>query len=231
MKELREQFPTTWHRIHDLDERWPCLYVEFDTDRPYYPMRATSTYGGIKLPLRPYVLGDYILDGDPAARPPLRAEYFDRGQGWVGDERVLEGPTRNSRGYAYLHGDFLASDFKEDIWFKLGVPPEVSRARWAIASLEMPWIFWLAFALEVILLSYLSGGLAGVFCFGRWRGFAAFGLWNCMTLIGVLCAVQSTHGELGELLRGKGRSFVWAFSLTFLMLTVIARQAVLAWIA
>ncbi len=44
--QVREEFPIYETRAGLYGGRWPCVYVEFPSERPFYPLVPTSTYRG-----------------------------------------------------------------------------------------------------------------------------------------------------------------------------------------
>jgi len=68
-----------------------------------------------------------------------------------------------------------------------------------------------------ILLSYVSAGLSGLLVFGRWRGYANWGFWNLLTIVGLIVAVMFLTEGWEK--RGK---FWRSFTVIFTSLTLVA---------
>ncbi len=70
-------FILTW--LEDLeDERvTPGIYVQFPTERIYYPMLLTSVYGDEKVPVNIVIVGAAIPDLNPEIENDVRVRYFE----------------------------------------------------------------------------------------------------------------------------------------------------------
>ncbi|GAB4337891.1 MAG: hypothetical protein Kow0099_11510 [Candidatus Abyssubacteria bacterium] len=69
---LLEEFP---EEENEMSARRPCVYVEFPTARPFFPLKPTSAYGDEIIPVRLYVTGYVWLGALPKyARVDVR--YF-----------------------------------------------------------------------------------------------------------------------------------------------------------
>lgn len=82
----------------------------------------------------------------------------------------------------------------------------------------------------VVALSYLSAGAAGLVLFGRWRGYAALGLLNLVTLLGMAIIVSHHSGPRDKGWRwphfatwAAGRNFCLLFSVLFVLMSVAAQ--------
>ncbi len=217
--------------------RSPCVYVEFPTQRPFYPMRPTASYGDIVVPLRLYLVGWY----EPSCSAPMRRRIQVR-QYVEGsllrhdypDEAALArhtqiaariaGESDSGIRYTIVSCEARASAYSEDLWFD--ETQGTAQVRYALATMEMlgservgvPLFFGV-----VGVLSYISAGISGLLLCGRWRGIAIVGLWNVLTIIGLGIAIHRLRGEKGDRLRettqanGRGfTKFLWVFSFVFL---------------
>jgi len=209
-------------------ERTPAIFVEFPTDKLYYPLKPTSIYGEREIPVALYVLG--------YAKPNLYAEiegftdysYF-RGRS--------VGPTEFYDGGVYS-GDFTrivigsgegswprlptpeAHNFVEDLWMEKldGAPMEVKKALVQIAIGKalnstmglVSWFFGLCLA---------SGALAGFMVFRKPKKFAFIGLANFFGLVGVPIATFVFAREKGKILPLLG--FIGLFWLLFLAINFL----------
>ena len=86
----------------------------------------------------------------------------------------------------------------------------------------------------VAVLSYVAAGVSGVLLYGQWKGYARLGLWNLLTLVGLVLAIRHVPGERGEKLRSvvtrRGRpttKFWHLFTVLYLVLAVALHLALL----
>jgi hypothetical protein len=233
-KKLLEEFPDYGEgdRLHD--GRWPCLYVEFATDRAFYPLRPTSSYGRERIPIYLTVI-DYVkLDTTIDFAGKFRTKYYRQ-------ESLPEGtPTdlakdlqRKDIPYTSIRFDNWAEELTEDLLF-IQVEPKGMKYAESLLSLFKNmytlFIFTICFILSV---SYISAGLAGVVLFRKWRGYAGLGFWNMLTLFGLYLATCHVKGPVGERLRdsekwlGRG-AFIFTFSVFFVVFTFLLISAMSA---
>ena len=218
-------------------ERTPAIFVEFPTDRLYYPLKPTSIYGEREIPVALYVLG--------YAKPDVYAEiegftdysYF-RGTS-VGPSKFYDGGvysgdfTRIMIGSGEGWGPRLptppAQNFVKDLWMEKldGMPMELRKAlaRTAIGeALDSPmgvvsWFFGLSLA---------SGALAGFIVFRKPLKFAFIGLANFFGLIGVPIATLVFARKEGNTLKFIGLFWVLFFAVNFLVVSPALKYLVSA---
>ena len=68
----------------------------------------------------------------------------------------------------------------------------------------------------------------GLGVYGRWKGFATLGLWNLLTIIGLVVATRACKWPCREHPRGTRAAFLLMFSLTYVVLTYALQALLLA---
>ena len=220
-EQLLKEFPSYGHRNSSF-WRSPCLSVEFHTDRPFYPLRPTSGYGSTEALVNLYVLG--------LVQPETTASLA--GVIWV-SHHVQQGPlpaeflsgTTNGEQEPYTRITIRtpAQNLTDDLWFLPTRPPDWSYGVW-IHSLDSVVIFTM-FPILVAGISYLAAGLCSLWLLGKWKRYAAIGLYNLLSLAGLFLRVRFFPGERVKTLRGV--RFISLFSLTFVLLTNLLNIALL----
>lgn len=195
-------------------ERWPCLYVEFATDKAFYPMRPTRSYGNefIKIDL---TILDYVQIDE--THPPRHTKYYRQRKAVenVPSKMAQDLSSANMR-YTKVSFYDAAENLSEDLWFIPGVPKEVKNAELITAILGNPFVFCVVAVCPILIFSWISGGLTGLVLFQRWKGYAHLGLWNILTIVGLCIASYKVKGIVGERFsqtdRFPGR---WTFNVLF----------------
>jgi len=204
--------------------RWPCLFVEFPTDRPFYPMKATASYGDAPMELTVFLVG-YVRPQSGGPLPDMSVGHF-----------LWERPREQARhpfwqglspeGFTRVHFSGKANQFSDDIWFAAAKPLRIAYAR-AVNSLSVPWRGLLALAAVTALLSYVAAGFASLVVSGKWQAFAHLGLWNLLTLFAVVVAFRRAMKRdpaRGTMPEGCLRvGFPETFSVFFVLLTILAQ--------
>jgi hypothetical protein len=219
-----------------------AVAVRFPTRRPFFPLKPTSAYGDDTIPivvrvdgwvtpelyaeLAPMTEVRYIVDGQYEADNDL-AFFFD---GRVG---------RQSLDYTEVLIRGPASRLTRDLYFRNSVPARPARSRWLTR-------FWWLVDLVIFLAgSYLAGLLAGLVAFRKNRlptgTLAAFGLLNCLTLIGVVVGVllwkprgpdpdpSSVNGHHAPAIRRMERfAFIVLFTFFFQLFAMLSHWALLS---
>ncbi|GAH86525.1 unnamed protein product, partial [marine sediment metagenome] len=212
----------------------PCLYVEFATERAYYPMRPTGTYGDAYVPVT-LIVTDYVMPQTDGGRPhwAYASHYSLVDHPEQGPLRFIAALPEGRFPYTVVRTSGDAKDYTEDLWFDPVPAPDTTYAD-AIASLSNPYVGVPAGILFIAALSYVSAGLTGLLMFGQWKGYAAVGLWNVLTLPALGIAVGAARGRCGEnMRRGWGRGwwrldFWFVFTIVFMVVTITAH--ILLWL-
>ncbi|MCX6817350.1 MAG: hypothetical protein NTU57_00655 [Candidatus Aenigmarchaeota archaeon] len=217
----------------------PSIFVEFPTERIFYPLKPTSVYGERTIPVIIYIMGFAKPEFYDDIKSYARYKYFVRESGYVPENWPSEfyskeeaGKlfyyTRMTIGYERSFGfepDMIniptpaASKFVDDLWMEKleKVPPEIeaiiAKADLldAISKNNFLPVVWIA------LMSMITGMIAGVIVFRDLRiiGYAILGLANCLTLLGVIAATYKfMKDESGK----KKKAFIIVFMLLFLAL-------------
>ncbi|MBN1392911.1 MAG: hypothetical protein JW947_08930 [Sedimentisphaerales bacterium] len=213
-KELLEKFEEYGKGAILSDERWPCLYVEFATEKAFYPVRPTRSYGEERISIELTIL-DYVqIDG---TYPRIDTEYC-RQSGAVENVPSKMVTDLSSKDIRYTRIDFYseARNLNNDLWFIQGAPKKVKNAESFISVLSNPFVYFVVLICLVLFFSWLTAGLTGLVLFQRWQGYAQLGLWNILTLIGLCIASYKVKGTVGERFsqtdRFPGR---WTFNILF----------------
>jgi hypothetical protein len=194
--ELVAEFP----EVEELQQRtipgrWPCLYVEFDTERAFYPMRPTASYGEIKMGLRLYVFGAVAPQTAPAFEQILQARYFEQPEFSPAlPAEFLAGLPKTDVPYTRITAFTAAENFVDDLFFVPKPPSGLAYAR-VFNWLTQPALAVPTWLVLMALVSYPCGGLAGLIAFHRWHRPALLGLLNCVTIFAVSLALRDTKHE------------------------------------
>jgi len=213
-KELLEEFEEYGKDATLNNERWPCVYVEFATDKAFYPMRPTRSYGNERIRINLKVL-DYVrIDG---THPHIYTEYY-RQKKAVENVPLKMAQDFSSADVRYTKVSFYgeAESLNEDLWFIPGAPKNIKNAELIVSVLGNPFGYAIVLICMVLFFSWITAGLVGLVLFQRWRGYARLGLWNILTLVGFCIASYKVKGVVGERFcqtdRFPGR---WTFNVLF----------------
>jgi hypothetical protein len=203
-------------------ERRPCLLVEFPTERAFYPMRPTASYGDEYIPVTIYVLG-YVQPKADTTLLDHTSTYHYRDEHSHDALETFSGIEPGSTvEYTVVQTFGDASTYTSDFTFEPVVVRGLGVAR-AITGLG-DMLYVVAVAL-FLLLSLVSGVLAGAISgIGARRG-ALLGLLNVASVFGVIIGAARMIKE-----RRMAR-FVIACSLIFVALTIVVQTALLLSIA
>lgn len=170
-------------RTEDLAKN-VALLVSFPTKHPFFPLRPTSIYGSTIVPLTIRVSGlvkpnipneiktystveYYIKEDYPKPLFPKKPEFYTKFE--------LAAPSK-----------FLI----DDLWFNARAPFNIALAK-TISTHPI-----LATIILLIIISVVSGALAGFGVFREWRTkegirkFALIGFWNSFSIFGMLIALS-----------------------------------------
>lgn len=216
-QELLEAFPEYGKRHLPGAARQPAVYIEFPTERAYYPLRATSAYGDGTVGIRLFLAGYMLPDAPPPLAGSLETLLYDQ-EGAVENapkafsEALPSGPFH----YTAVSISSPARNFTNDLWFSPATLPANYRLARAIHNVRGELSFPAA-ALLIVALSYVAAGLAGLWLGAQWRTYAYLGFWNLLT-VGALWIAIGASGELGKEARKK--KFLRGFTCIFVLLTV-----------
>ena len=178
------------------------MQAKFPTNRLYYPLRLTAVYGKRTVPINLYVKGfvtPELIEGVPS------------NVGYYVNEDGMQ--------YTKIAVNSQASNFVEDLWIDKGAP-----FRTTVAYLLGLNVF-IAPLLIFLLSSCLAALLAGLLVYrGKYTplDYVKVGLYNLLTLIGVVYAANKTF-ESGE--KGKKRNWTLITILLTMPIIVIVAYA------
>lgn len=208
--------------------RQPCVYVEFATERAFYPMRPTSSYGQVHIPVTLFVMG-YVKPATKSGGPGwvYASHYWLEGRPENAPGRFVAGLPVGRSAYTVITARGLANEYNEDLWFDLFPTPDTTYAD-IVGSLSDLYVAVPVGVLFVAILSYVAGGLTGLLMFGTWRRCAVLGLWNVLSLVVLLILISEAKGEFGRSLRqGCGKGF-WRVEFWFLFTGIFMAMAIVA---
>ncbi len=213
-KELIKKFPQLTGK---QGMRRPALYVEFPTDKPFYPMRPTSGYGKKSIKVSLYLVGwvspdrsDWTAAEKKAMSPRVtycagKSQKLNKGYRSflsVRDkdaERTAE--KRVTGGRRRVMERFLAVLPKDEVRFtrvRIRRPAENftrdfrfsrnSRVYIMHSITSSPWALASVVIVLLAVLSFVSGGISGKLVFGKWKPWSRMGLWNCLTIAALVAA-------------------------------------------
>jgi len=227
-EELEAEFPDYLRRGSRAMGRWPCLYVEFPTERAFYPLQPTRAYGSTLFPIWVYVVGYVRAEAHELVRKRFRVAYCEQ-DGFPADtpERFVRGLPEGSVRFTVIgrsHVDVNKLTF--DLWLEPYHPPLIGLAK-AIHSLSRPLVAVLLWVLVVAGFSYVSAGVTAAIIHAKWKPYARLGLWNLLTLIAFAIAVALYRSEDGEPMPHRFAFLFW-FSLVYIMLTGCVKSFLMA---
>ena len=198
------------------NERRPCLLVNFPTERGYYPMRPTASYGNARIPVVLYVLGHVIPHADPEMLEKAKVWYYRQHAPDWALAAAFDIEPRAVFDYTAIDINASAASFTSDLTFE---PTHLTGFDLADAIVSRPGLGYAIVPVLFLGFSYVSAGLAGLAFRLSWRRAARLGLLNILTLAGVIVAARAT------IKGGKADAFCAVFSFIFVALTVIVQVA------
>lgn len=225
LAEVRKAFPDAGERAHISRGRTPTLYVEFPTERAYFPLKPTSAYGSLEIPLRLYVAGFVEPSTNATAvTAALDVEHLRRDERFSDPNlaRWATGMPDSMVPYTRMMGTPAAADFTDDLWFDPVQPPGMAYAD-VILAIGQRRIGLLLLIVLLVGLSYVSGGITGMLVLRRWSTPAKLACWNVLTWVGLRFALRHHNltGRSGGTEAKLRRQFSYAFMLVFLILSVV----------
>lgn len=198
-------------------ERCPCIYVKFPTEKPFFPLIPTSTYGNEAIGIFVTVIGHWKSTKDvlytsyyeqKTLDPNLPPDFVDA----IGHSGV---PYT-----VFGSWNITAEKLNADLWLE---PAEVKG--WVYAKFWDGLPFWIWPAIAVVLLvtlSYVCGGLMGIWVLKSWKDGAKLGLWNLLSIAAFTFAIKySKETESIKKSAFKYAFFVLDFSIMIAVLSTI----------
>ena len=137
-------------------------------------------------------------------------------------------PWAGKAEYTKISINAPAKLFKKDLWMEKGAPLKISFYLWTINN---SWIVLLVLYLLITgAFSFISGGLAGLICFHKFKKYALIGLGNIASLIGLILVLNYIKRKYKEDDRYSKISFPFLFSIIFISLLIILPTVMISWI-
>lgn len=221
---LMKRFPQ--HRGKKITGQ-PTLYVEFPTDRPFFPMKPTSGYGKNTMRVSLYLLGFQKLSTPSRMTAEQRAiaprmrffaggrKAFDRGYRSFVERLQKDSETRSdkkeSEEMRKAVDRFLEAVPEGQILFtkaSIEAPAEkftmdlrFTRS-WGVSILHAVTSSTPVMAFVTLLLlvglSYVSGGMSGRLVYGTWKPWARKGLWNCLSIVALVISAWWSRKTIND---------------------------------
>jgi hypothetical protein len=225
--ELLKKFPGYESGKTSDSGRWPCLYVEFPSERAFYPLLATSFYGDKIIPIDVVTIGYFEADVNSKLKDSFRPRYYKQP---VKPEKLPEQlvdaiPDKNISYTRFrFHGP--AKDLTDDLWLKPTMPFGMKSAENILAVSDDPLLLFGPILCYIALLSYVSAGFAGLMLYRKWRGFDLLGFCNVFTIVAVYFAARSAKNFLAGQLQNTNKvfsipKFLTVFSIVFVFLNYL----------
>lgn len=202
----------------------PSLYVEFPTDRPFYPMRPTSGYGKKVVTVSLYLVGLVTPDTSswPASEKKAmfpdvnyyageREEFHKRYRAFFSAQEKGSDPSLNNNatdGKRKPIERFLEAIPEGDVPFtrvSIRAPAEnFTQDLWFSPNVRVQvmhyivssvWAQASVVTLLLVVFSLVSAGVSGMLVFGKWKPWVRIGLWNCLTIVAVVIATWVTRRD------------------------------------
>jgi len=225
-EQLLKQFPEYEQFGRPGWERWPCLYVEFPTERAFYPLRPTSTYGNQEIPIHLVVINYVKPQTSPDLAEKLKVRYYEQlGFPQKIPKKFLEALPSEAISYTTINFRGSAQELTDDLWFSPTQPKGIKYAEVILTITRNKFVLVFSVLAFIACVSYISAGLSGLILFGKWKGYAELGFYNLYTLIGLYFTTRRVKGAVGERLRNPKekparRTFLAVFSFLFLLSTL-----------
>ncbi len=172
------------------------IQVLFPTDKIYFPLKLTSIYSDEEIPIEIYVIGWVNPDIYPSIKNATQVDFsygwcefgyhhnssffFDKNPGEMVDNLT----------YTLIRINTPSKYLTQDLWIKNSQPFRLKFELFIIKLIVNFLLLW--HIILFIIFSCLSSLFAGLIAFRRYKPnkvkLALFGLWNLLTLIGVIIA-------------------------------------------
>jgi len=171
------------------------IFVTFPTDKIFYPLMPTSIYGSTEIPITIYVLDHVTPEPYDSIRSYVTSDYYISSYTSIGDLKSFYGnmETRNMKYTKIEILDAPAKYFKDDLWFSYGAPINVGLATMIYNAINQQPI--IAGIIIILIISAMTGALAGYILFRNWRRYALIGLTNIFSIIVLAIVVLSSKSE------------------------------------
>ncbi|MFH0836623.1 MAG: hypothetical protein V1870_00680 [Candidatus Aenigmatarchaeota archaeon] len=221
----------------------PAVYVEFPTDKIFFPLKPSSIYGSRGIPVILYVIGFVKPVTYSSIENYTSIRYFSgilnssdsmfHKNGSIIYTRIVIGPRSDifnqvenvvSYGYGSVNidelmkrnGEFVmpASYFTDDLWIDNSGTAEANKAKMIIDINNFTTNNFLLFLVVwLITVSFVASSVASLLVFRNFS-FAKYGIANCLTIIGLYFVLKADKIE-------KTRKFIAVFSAIFILVNFI----------
>lgn len=228
---LLKQFPEYASGRTSDSGRWPSLYVEFPTEKAFYPLLTTSAYGQTEIPINIIVLGYVAQDANGKSAVNFRQRYYKQSQRpeKIPAQLADDMPQRDIR-YTRLRYRGPAKNLTADLWLMPTSPPGMWFAEILLETADKPFVLFGPILCYIGILSYLSAGIAGWVLYRKWRGFDLLGFFNVFTIIAVYFAARWARNLLAGQIQSTGKVFSIAKFLTVFSITFVFLDYLLLWL-
>ena len=173
------------------------IYVTFPTDKIFYPLMPTSIYGSTEIPITIYVLDHVIPEPYDNIKSYVTSNYYVSNSYYYtsSDLKSFYGnmDTKNMKYTKIEILDAPAKYFKDDLWFNYGAPINVGLATLIYNAINQQPI--ISVIIIILILSAITGALAGYIMFRNWKRYALIGLTNIFSIIVLAIVVLFTKSE------------------------------------
>lgn len=183
-----------------------CISVPFYTSKGKddFTMKVKTSVGVIFIDPHHFIMSTEKKEVTEFTSPQLEKFYGNK-KPWKGEAE-----------YTKVTIDAPAKLLKNDLWMEIGRPFKISFALWIAKN-----TFFSIAVLYLLLvgsLSFLSGGIAGLLCFRKFKKYALIGLSNLFTLVGLILVFNYVRKKKGEDLKYlKYDNFEFLFSIIFIL--------------
>lgn len=167
--------------------RQPGVFISFPTDKIYYPLLPTSTYGSKRIPIRLYVIGYVTPELYNEIKPYTIVGYFLSSYYYPETIELEMFYANKEMKYTLIEIVAPAKYLTNDLWISKKAPGKIIYAD-LLCSLFSSHPLISLFILTVIF-SMVSGAIAGYILFKEVKKFALLGLANLFTIFGVIFAI------------------------------------------
>jgi hypothetical protein len=200
-----------YSRSGNIKERRPCVYVQFPSAEPFFPLKPTSAYGRSEITMLLTVMGQW----KPCFQ--WQPEYYLQEKMDANLPKEFTAVSGQSNVcYTFVRHDSDAYRLQYDLVFK---DAHTASMNTAVLLAKTPEWFIVVIAIGAIaVLSYFCGGVLGVLFAISWKNGSRLGLWNLLSIVGLaVAATVSRPGQILGVYPLKRACFVGAFSILFVI--------------
>ena len=173
------------------------IYVTFPTDKIFYPLMPTSIYGSTEIPITLYVLDHVTPEPYDNIKSYVTSNYYvSNSYYYTSDELKSFYGNMDTKNMKYTKIEILdapAKYFKDDLWFSYGAPINVGLATMIYNAINQQPI--ITGILIILIISAITGALAGYILFRNWKRYALIGLTNIFSIIVLAIVVLFSKSE------------------------------------